>query len=283
MTKNKCIAVATIWACLMLSEPGTASPPGEPQYASKEAKQVIESMTRAHGGLTKWLQASSVSYDFVMYLPSIPLSEGMNQWDIWVTKKTTIQPATLRAFTELPWEGPAQVASDGKKLWTTNYSGPMPPLFRLWHHASFINLPWLLHDSRVHFGNPEMARLPGDEKEYTKVRLTVERNGKVKPDKYWDLYIDPETHLLKANAYTMAFYVVPEPLMPKQEMPFPGTMLRVVDRYVEVNGLTFPSHYITTDLSGERVFGMHFMINTATDRPFDEKRMKMSTSDMVVK
>ena len=60
---------------------------------------------------------------------------------------------------------------DGKKIWSVDYAGGNPPIWRLWHHASFINLPFMVLDSRVSFGVPSRAALPGDEKQYDVVKL----------------------------------------------------------------------------------------------------------------
>jgi hypothetical protein len=261
----------------------------QPEYASEKTKEIIGKVMMAHGDLTKWLKAPSMSYDFVMHLPSIEkMTQGrFKGWQVWRAKQTTIQPGSKQVYVDLPWEKKAQLASDGKKIWSVGYerNSPvaMPPLFTLWHHASFVNIPWLMMDERIRLGEPKQGMLPNDSKEYIVIRITNERNGQLNPEKYYDIYIDPESYLIKANAYNMAFLTLPDSLWPEQPMPFPGTMLRVIDDYTTVDGLTVPSKYSTTDMEGKTLFGSHLLLNISFSKTFDRSRMMMPSNAVVAK
>lgn len=127
---GKLILVKTQLACLVVSLVVLSFPVEslslpdmmEPKYASSETKEVIQELLKAHGGMEKWCNAPSVNYDFVMYLPIMEQMTGgkMKGWQLWRAAHTTIEPRTLRAYTDLPWEG-ASIASDGKRIWTVGY------------------------------------------------------------------------------------------------------------------------------------------------------------------
>jgi len=88
-----------------------------PTYASPKTKDVIESMLKAHGGLEKWRKAKTIRYTDVMFLPIIEIQEGMAEWDRWGVSKETFELTSRRGYHDLPFEK-AQLASDGKKVWS---------------------------------------------------------------------------------------------------------------------------------------------------------------------
>ncbi len=279
---NACIAGALI---IGMSLPGTSlALNGNPKYASSKTKDVVNRMIEAHGGIKKWRDAPSISYDFVMHLPIMEkMSQGkMKGWNIWKTAQTTIQPKSQKGYTELPWEG-ASIVSDGREIWSIDYPGGNAPVWRLWHHYSFITLPWLTQDSRVMLGEVEKGMLPNDAKEYNVVKMTVDRANTEGKDLYFKLYIDPETHLLKASAYNTPFPAIPEALVPENPRQMPMEMLRISEHYVTVDGLTLPSRYTTTDDTREKLFGMHLILNPSISKKFDNSRMKRPANAVVAK
>ena len=250
---------------------------------SMTAQQVVEKMIEAHGGMERWQVAPSVSYDFIMYLSAIPVRDGMSHWDIWRVSKNMIEPRSMRAYVRLPYEGNAELAFDGKKVLNRGYKRGNAPAFRLWHHASWVNFPWLATDERVQLSEPGRRKLPSEDKEYITLRLTFSAPEGKTHDGYYEIFIDPETYLLKATLYTTAHPAIPEPLLAKKAMRIPNGMqyLRINDRFETVGGLTFPTHYSTYDETGKQLFGLHMLIDLSVTRPFvGEKLRELSRAGM---
>lgn len=277
---NVCLAGLLVTG---VSLPGTsAALDGTPKYASSRTEKIINRMIEAHGGMARWKNAPSISYDFVMHLPIMEqMSQGkMKGWDLWVAAHTSMQPKSQQGHTELPWEG-ASIASDGNEIWSIDYPGGNSPVWRLWHHYSYITMPWLTQDSRVMLGEVSKGKLPNDPREYHVIKMTVDRANTEGKDLYFKMYIDPDTYLLKANVYNTPFPAIPEALLPENPRQMPGDMLRISEHYVTVDGLTIPSRYSTTDPKGESLFGMHLILNPSISKKFDNSRMEKPANAVV--
>lgn len=243
-----------------------------PTYASSESKVVIEKMVNAHGGLDRWLNATSISYDFIMHMISIPVEEGMSQWAIWETNHSTYDQRNGRGYQDFRIED-AKNASDGKEIWSLGEKSPMPTRFRLWHHYRFINLPFLTQRYDVILGAPSSGQLPDDDTKYITVRATFKPGEYRTESDYNLLYIDPQTYLLKAVVYVVTYATMLDMFgMPPEAKSMPP-MLRRFDDYVTVDGLTIPSRYRTSDVSGQNIMGTHLVFNVSFSRPFDEGKM----------
>ena len=251
-----------------------------PTYASPKTKDVIGRMLEAHGGLERWRQAKTIKYTNVMFLPIIDIQDGMSEWDRWGCSDETFELTSRRGYHDLPFEK-AQIASDGKKVWSIGIQGGNPPKVRYQGVFYFVNLPWLTQDPGVHLGEPGMAKLPGDDKDYITIKVTfVEGVGNTAED-YHLLYIDPENYLLKATEYIVTYAALLDMLGLPPEMTSFGPMLRVFDDYVTVGGLTVPSRYRTHDPQGKTMFGVHLLTRVEFGVPFDESRMRMTAGAVI--
>jgi len=223
--KRQLRSMAVVLAALAWSAPVFANDEMQsPSYSSVEARRIINRMIEAHGGMKGFEKATSISYDFIMYLPIMEqMSEGeVTGWDLWRVAHTAIEPKSWHGYTDLPWEG-ATIASDGDTIWSVDYKDGNPPIWRLWHHFSYVTLPWLTQDPRVMLQGPTTAKLPNDATEYHLIKMTVKG----------------------------------------QESE--GT----------------PSRYTTTDVSGERVFGLHLVLNHSTSLRLDRSKTEMPEGAVV--
>ena len=90
-------------------------------------------------------------------------------------------------------------------------------------------------------------------KEFHTVRLTFKGSS---PFEYFDMYIDPETYILRGVNYT----VVHKDLFKVFGLPdttkFRGPLLKVYKEYTDVNGLKLTTRYDTI-LPNGRNYGIH--------------------------
>jgi hypothetical protein len=94
------------------------------------------------------------------------------------------------------------------------------------------------------------------------------------PDDYYLLYIDPETHRLKATEYVVTYRAV----LGEGEESTPPHLL-VYDQWTEVEGLTVPTHY--TIYEGAAVYATNQIRDWSFTRPFDLSRMAMPEGAVV--
>ncbi|MDX1619010.1 MAG: hypothetical protein R3224_09510 [Balneolaceae bacterium] len=89
--------------------------------------------------------------------------------------------------------------------------------------------------------------------------------GKVKSDTY-RLYIDAESYRLLAYEYTVGYGALLDIMRMPGERSYVGPVLRHIDIYREVNGLTYHYQMHITDLQQSAVFGQHVLIDYAFDK-----------------
>lgn len=255
------VGLAALAACSVLAQEG-------PEYATEETRRVIERMVNAHGGMERWRDAPSVSYDNIFFNP---FAQG-DPW--WVSREVT-DPGTRRAYQDWPLDG-ATLGYDGARTWTTDWKRPNNPRFMAHFFYYFVNLPWLTQDAGVRLGEPESRRLPDDETEYIAVRMEFTEPptvGKTADDSF-RLFIHPETFLLQAYEYTIGWGPMLDGMNVPQGEVF-GPTLRVHDRFSTVDDLVIPATMRTISQDGSRVFGHHAILNPSFSRPFEEDRMTM--------
>ncbi len=292
--------VLAVFLTLSLCDVAVAQddPKNAPEYESLEVQDIIEKMIVAHGGMKRWKRIPSLSYDFVMHLSSLASTDGgdgggdgdgdgydgdgdsvaRSPWSIWRTGKYCLDMKSHRGFVELPFEK-ASIASDGKKVWSNNYEPGNTPYWRLWHHATYLNLPWLTQSSDVRILDPGKGRLPGQEGDFHKIRMIFKRDGNLIPEGYYDLYVHPKSHRLTGVKYTTAYASVP-PGMPANVNAF-SEVLRITDEYEEVDGLLFPVRYQSYDPTGRALLGLHMLVNLSVKNKLSRSQLKMSSDSVV--
>jgi hypothetical protein len=239
-----------------------------PLYASPKTKEIIQKMIQAHGGMRKWQQAKSISFDHKMIAPSTPN-------ELWVSKEFH-DPISRRTYHDWPLDK-ARLAFDGERIWTVNWGKGNPPAMMADVAFYFLNLPWITQDESAQLAEPGKGKLPHtpNSKEFITIRMTY-KDGH--PFEYYDLYIDPDDHLLKGINYTVTYRPLFDAFGMPPEVKVMGPFVKAYSDFVDVDGLKIASRYDTfSSLDGKTyvTMGEHYAENFSLNRPFDESRLKM--------
>ena len=245
-----------------------------PSYDSDQTRMTVEQLIEAHGGLDKWNKAKTLSYDNLFFNPSYEQIGWPSPW--WATHEV-IDLQKRRAYHDWPLDG-AELTFDGDKVWSVDWVQGNPPKFQAMFFFYFLNLPWLTQEENVRLTDAGKGPLPGSDKEYLKVLMEFTEKptvGKTAQDTF-RLYIDPESHQLKAYEYVIGFGAMLDAMgVPEGGLMPP--MLRVNDRFAEVDGLVMPTEMHTMAADGSMTFGHHVILNYSFKDRFQESRMRMPT------
>lgn len=263
--------------CVLVGAAGAAAQ--GPTYVSDEAREVVEAMVEAHGGLQRWLGAPSFTYTANMYLSSLDVwgETGRTHYDNWRYYRVTVEPRTSRAYVELPLEdaGGPRAGFDGRAVWRLPYDfdpayrdGPFQLLF---FHYGFVALPWLTQMEGSVLEYVGEKTFPGDSRRLLHVRMTFAPRGKTHAG-HIDLYVDPGSDRLAGWGGTGSFPLLPGDVLPAEVPAGPGGVVRLVDAWAEVDGIVVPRAYVSVGFQDERyrVFGTHLVIDPTLSEPFRE-------------
>jgi hypothetical protein len=225
------------------------------------AMKVAGTMTDAHGGMKPWADAPSVLFT-----------------DEWIgmggATRTLVEQGRRRAYLDAV-DGSSTIGWDGEKAWSVNMPPGTPPRFLALLNYYFLNLPWLVHDPGVNLGAPETGTLNGDPTQYITIMMTFESGVGDTPDDYYRLYIHPETHELKACAYTVTY----KALLPEGVKSTPENTL-VFDAWTTVSGLKVPTAF-TIYKADHSVYAKCAIRDWSFSEPFDAARMTMPEGAVV--
>lgn len=239
----------------------------DPKYASKQTKEVIENMIKAHGGLKAWKQINTFSLDNVMF------SESLGEVPFWANK-ITVDPKTRRVYQDWPLHS-ASMAFDGKEAWSVDWKIGNPPKFEALFFYYFLNLPWLTQDDNVRLGEVTKIKHQAFENEVFLIDMRFTEKpavGKTVSDTY-KLYIDSETYLLVGYEYMIGYgHMLDLFGFPSNKDLF-GPMFRINDSYTEVDGLLYPNRMHTSNTEQTQVYGYHTILNYDLKGEFDESKM----------
>lgn len=258
--------------CFLLVLPATGTPPTEgPTYASPRTERLISQMIEAHGGLGAWRAASTISFDHNLLIPGP---------DMWMVKHEVVDRATRHTYQDWPLFG-ARLTWDGQQTWTQGWPrGMMPPTAAVYSGFVPVNIVWLTQDDGVTLGDARRGTFPGDpagsDTEYHIIRMQYAGG-----DDYYDLYIHPETHLLRGFETIVTYGGLLDSMGLPPEVTFWGPMYHNFRAYVEVGGLIFPAQWNTQMVRDGREIGKHLVLNHRLDAPFDRSRLR-KPADAVV-
>ena len=252
------------WICPALAAVLAAAAPPDAALAGSAA-EIIDAMVEAHGGMERWATAPTVSFEDE-FKPGTAETGAVS--------RVTVEQGRRRAYIDFPGTE-MHIAWDGEKAWSENWEAPYPPRFLALLNYHFVNLPWLAKDPGVILGKPGKARLRDDPKEYLTVKVTYEAGVGDTPRDYYVLYVDPETHRLRANEYIVTYRsILPEGV----EASDPHIL--VYDEYATVDGLVVPTHYTIYEADGT-VYASCDVRDWSFDQPFDEGRMVMGEGAVI--
>lgn len=264
---TRLITLTTI--CLLTVHTATARQTGEP---AKNADALLAKMSQHHGGRENWLTAPALQFSFVMHLSSLKPGNSRTWSDSWRNYQTTIDPDTSRSYVDVPFENRAgfEAGFDGRKLWQTPMS--FDPDFQdnammlSWYHYSMMALPFLAAADGAEAVYTGQETLLDGETAYDVVTVSyapLNWNGD------FDLFLDPETGALKA--WRQGAMAPPLPGSPVPGLPVPpAKILRVVDTYQTVAGLTIPRQYVSYSPAGD-LGGVHMVTEFRILESFDDQ------------
>jgi hypothetical protein len=253
-----------VWlSCLFLAGCSQTAPEREiapaPEASGGAVPDVVQEMVDAHGGLSKWRSAPTVSFEDALKLAGAEAP---------LVSRVTVEQGSRRLYTEFP-EMDMRLAWDGEKAWSVDWKLPMPPRFLSNLNYYFLNLPWLAFDPGVNLEVMGRARILNDPTEYVEVQMTFDAGVGDTPDDYYYLYIDPDTKRLKATRYIVTY----QALLPEGVESAPEHIL-VFDETTTVDGLLVPTHYMVYQLDGS-LYASCSIQDWSFNRPFDESRLEM--------
>lgn len=237
------------------------------KYASKESKEVIEKMIKAHGGYKQWKSLKTLSFTNTMY------SESLGFVRFWVADQT-IDMQTRRSYQDWPLFG-SQMTHDGNEVWTTNWRSGNPPNHQHSVYYYYVNLPWLTQDKNVVLGDITKLKHPAFKNEVYKIKMSFTESptiGKSVKDTFI-LYIDSQTYILNGYEYTVGYGPLLDVLkVPKTQEVF-GPMLRINTYTGDINGLKFPMLMTTKSPDLKQQYGDHAIYDYKINGGFDKQRM----------
>lgn len=229
-----------------------------PTYADAETRHAVNQMLDAHGGVEAWHAARTLAFDHILYMPRVPPS--ITSGSPWMISHEVFDRTSGEAYADYPlWE--SQIASDGEKTWSINWTFPNPPQQMLRIHYQLTFLPWLTQQPGAQLEHTGTGQLPGDDKTYETIGLAYEQGGPT-----WVLYVDPQSHQMKGFEVTFA----------------PGfSAHHVIRGYTATDGLLIPTDW-TTHAGPERaVIGYHAILNVHRNPAFDRSRMRIPSEAVV--
>ena len=227
---------------------------------SAKSRQLVQAMIEAHGGMQKWKNAPTVSFEDTWFAPG---SEERS------TSKVVVEQGARRAYLDYPADN-ASIAWDGTRAWSRNWERPAPPRFMALLSYYFANLPWLTMDPGVVVADPGTERLWEDPIEYVTIRMTFEAGVGDTPDDYYVLYLHPESHRLAACRYVVTY----DALLPEGVESTPEKIL-VYDRLETVDGLLVPTTFTVYEVDHTPYYSCEIG-NWSFRQKFDVSRMEMS-------
>ncbi|MCH9651647.1 MAG: hypothetical protein K0U98_25700 [Deltaproteobacteria bacterium] len=253
-----CLALSFIFAL-------SALVPSPLQAGSASSEMIVDAMVEAHGGMTAWAEAPTVSWQDAFLPPGAPAP---------ITAQITVEQGLRRAYADFPGTE-MSFAWDGEKAWSQNWGLPFPPRFMALLNYHFLNLPWLAKDPGVHLGAPGVGKLKGDPTEYITVKITYGDGVGDTPKDYYILYIHPKTHQLKACSYIVTYRAI----LPEGMETSPQNTL-IYDDFADVGGLLVPTQY-TIYQADHSVYASATIQDWSFEKTFDEARMEMAEGAVV--
>ncbi len=232
---------------------------------ASSAEKIVDAMIEAHGGMDGWASAPTVYFED-------EFKQG--EAESGAVSQVTVEQGPRRAYIDFPGTQ-MRMSWDGEKAWSESWAAPFPPRFLALLNYYFVNLPWLAKDPGVVLGEPGTGKLFDDPTEYITVKMTYEAGVGDTPDDYYDLYIHPETHQLKATRYIVTY----QGILPEGVEATPENTL-IFDEWATVDGLVVPTAYTIYQLDGS-VYGSCDISGWSFDKKFDESRMVMADGAVI--
>jgi len=235
---------------------------GTPDFTDEASRALAAKVLQAHGGMQPMNEAKSLQFSFFTKMIGGPMPFYSFE---------AVDLATGDAYIDWPfWD--ATVAWKDGQLWSKQWPMPMPAGFFIRLTTSFITLPWQINADGANIGPVRQATLPEDDKVYDVLRITFDQRSPSIPGTFYDLFIDPESGLMKAIRFDINHPgMVANPAQPI------GPNIHVFGEYKKFGGLVIPTFYKTYgagSANGESSSAYHFAWDVRFDQPFDSSRLE---------
>lgn len=255
------LAMATTSAAQPRS--GGASSSAGPS-ATPRARELVSAMVQAHGGMESWRGAQALHFTHILMFGEVLHTE-------WFISHETTELRSRRTYHEWPLFN-GRLAHDGKTTWTQNWQIENPPGVNVNSAYTIVALPWLTQEADVVLTEQGTRMLPSDPVAYDVVRMTYATGTREQRRKYYDMYIHPQSHVLRAVAYNITYGAFLDLISLPKEKQSLGPFLHVFYEHTRERGLLFPSKYDTFDPMQQNA-GRHAVIGYSLSAPFDESRL----------
>jgi len=248
---------------LVISIPVQANPwfNGSPAYSDEASETLAKEVLAAHGGMQPMASATSLQFNFFTKVIGGPMPFYSYE---------AVDLTTGDAYIEWPfWD--ATVALQDGKLWAHQWPMPMPAGFFIRLTTSFITLPWQIQADSANVGPATTGRLPEDEIVYDVLRVTFDERTPSIPGTFYDIYIDPETRLMKG----VRFDINHPGMVANPEQPL-GPNFHVFGEYRKFSDLILPTFYTSYgrgSADGGESNAYHFAWNVSLDQEFDAAKL----------
>lgn len=252
------------------------------EYKTKETKEIIQNMVKAHGGMDAWNNAEAISFT-KKATPRMP--NGELTPNPWITEET-VHLKTERAIIKME-DGGGLIVKNGEEIWDMNMSdqkkAAVTPAMLSLMTFKFTNIPWLTQQEGVVLEEVVNQKLPNDKKDYYSIKMTYGEDFGYAIGDFYRLFIDPESFQIKAVSFSinMGKFRPGGPVTPE--------MVHVFDEFTNVSGLVLPIKYHSYPLAmakvqGEHAFGAeHEVSDWELLSTFDEERMEKPKGATAVK
>lgn len=235
---------------------------GNPGYADDESRELAAELLAAHGGMAPMREAESLQFNFFTKTVGGPFPFYSFE---------AVDLETGSAYMEWPfWD--SKVGFTGAELWSHQWPLPMPAGFFVRLTTSFITLPWQINADSANVGPVSTGHLPDDDTVYDTLRVTFDERSPTIPGTYYDVYIDPDTRLMKAIRFDINHPgMVSNPTQPI------GPNIHVFDEYRPTDGAMLPTFYFTYgtgSATGGDTNAYHFAWNLSLRKPFDDSLLE---------
>lgn len=234
---------------------------GSPDFADEASRSLAEKVLQAHGGMQPMNEAKSLQFSFFTKVIGGPMPFYSFE---------AVDLATGDAYVDWPfWD--ATVAWTDGELWSKAWPMPMPAGFFIRLTASFLTLPWQINADGANIGPVRQATLPEDDKVYDVLRITFDQRSPSMPGTFYDLFIDPESGLMKG----IRFDINHPGMVANPSQPL-GPNFHVFDEYKMFDGLVLPTFYKSYGAGSANGGGSnayHFAWDIRLDQPFDASRL----------
>jgi hypothetical protein len=236
------------------------------KFASPQSKELLDKVIAAHGGMERWNKAKTLSFTHILTFGE-PLAAE------WGISEEVTDVKTLRTYQWWPLDG-APLGNDGTKTWTKNWKGFSFPNMNVNQFYRTLSMPWSIASMPYIVGAPSKGKLVKDSIEYVTLKLNFDQSTGESSERYFKLFIHPQTHRIKAVEYSVTYGAFLDLIELPKEQKFYGPVTHIYFEYVNVDGLIFPKKYDTLGEDGNR-YGSHVAYNYSLTKPFDESKMKM--------